>query len=162
MTHLLFGTSLPAESLMTTLSHPLPSDMLGSTSGTGLGGVNFLAYERWTIEFFGKPTHASASPWNGVNAYDAAVAAHVNIGLLRQQLRPVERVHGCMLEGPKAANVIGQYTKLTYIARSDTKTALGVLETRVLACFESAALATGCEIKITRYVMKAIEDTESS
>jgi metal-dependent amidase/aminoacylase/carboxypeptidase family protein len=109
-----------------------------------------LAYERWIIEYFGKPTHASASPWNGLNAYDAAVAAHVNIGLLRQQLRPVERVHGCMMEGPKVANVIAEYTKLSYIARSDTKQAVEVLEKRVLACFEAAASATGCEVKISR------------
>lgn len=111
-----------------------------------------MAYERWIIEYFGKPTHASASPWNGINAYDAAVAAHNNIGLLRQQFRPVDRVHGCMLEGPKAANVIGEYTKLTYIARSDTKQSVAALEKRVLACFEAAALATGCEVKITRSV----------
>lgn len=111
-----------------------------------------MAYERWIVEYFGKPTHASASPWNGINAYDAAVAAHNNIGLLRQQFRPVDRVHGCMLEGPKAANVIGEYTKLTYIARSDTKQAVAALEERVLACFNAAALATGCEVKITRSV----------
>jgi metal-dependent amidase/aminoacylase/carboxypeptidase family protein len=80
---------------------------------TGLGGTDFLAYERWIIEYFGIPTHASASPWNRINAYDAAVAAHNNIGLLRQHFRTVNRVHGCTLEGPKAANVIGEYTKLT-------------------------------------------------
>ena len=122
---------------------------------TGLAATHFLAYERWIIEYFGKSTHASASPWNGINAYDAAVAAHNNIVLLRQQLRPVDRVHGCMLEGPKAANVIGEYTKLTYIARSDTKRSVAALEKRVLACFEAAALATGCEVKITRSVQWA-------
>lgn len=58
-----------------------------------------------------------------------------------------------MLEGPKAANVIGEYTKLSYIARSDTKKAVSVLGKRVLACFEAAALATGCEIKITPFVL---------
>ncbi|CZR53398.1 related to metal-dependent amidase/aminoacylase/carboxypeptidase [Phialocephala subalpina] len=135
------------------MSHPLPGAMIGSDPTlTGIGATNFLAYERWTVEYFGKPTHASASPWNGINAYDAAVAAHNNIGLLRQQFRPVDRVHGCMLEGPKAANVIGEYTKLTYIARSDTKQAVATLEKRVLACFEAAALATSCEVKITRGV----------
>lgn len=92
-----------------------------------------------------------------MNAYDAAVAAHVNIGLLRQQMRPVDRVHGCMLEGPKVANVIGHYTKLSYVARSDTRQAVDVLEKKVLACFEAAALSTGCEVKITRWVVKTRE-----
>jgi metal-dependent amidase/aminoacylase/carboxypeptidase family protein len=139
--------------LLTLFSHPVPGSLIGSDPTlTGIGGTNFLAYERWIIEYFGKPTHASASPWNGINAYDAAVAAHNNVGLLRQQFRPVDRVHGCMLEGPKAANVIAEYTKLTYIARSDTKQAVAALEKRVLACFEAAALATGCDFKITRLV----------
>jgi metal-dependent amidase/aminoacylase/carboxypeptidase family protein len=136
----------------------VPATLISSDpTVTGVGGTNFLAYERWIIEYFGKPTHASASPWNGINAYDAAVAAHNNIGLLRQQLRPVDRVHGCMIEGPKAANVIGEYTKLTYIARSDTKKAVAALEKRVLACFEASALATGCEVKITRSVQKCYD-----
>ena len=117
---------------------------------TGAGGAYFLAYNRWIIEYFGKATHASACPWDGINAYDAAVAAHVNIGLLRQQLLPIERVHGCMLEGPTAANTIGQYTKLTYIARSSTKQSVDALSKRVLSCFEAAAQATGCKVKITK------------
>lgn len=140
----------PYDNLLIVFSHPVPTGMLGGDSVTGVGGVNFLAVERYIIEYFGMSTHASASPWNGLNAYDAAVAAHVNIGLLRQQLRPVERVHGCMLEGPKAPNVIGEYTKLSYIARSDTKEAVGVLEKKVLACFEAAALSTGCKVKFTQ------------
>ncbi|RDW63253.1 hypothetical protein BP6252_10798 [Coleophoma cylindrospora] len=135
------------------MSHPAPAgmlaDMAGTKSVTALGGIKFLATKSWIIEYFGKSTHASVSPWDGVNAYDAAVAAHVNIGLIRQQIRPAERVHGCMLEGPKAANVIGQYTKLKYMARSDSKQAVEVLEKKVLACFEAAGLATGCEVKIT-------------
>ena len=131
--------------------------MLGEgTTVTGLGGTNFLANNRWVIEYFGKPTHASACPWDGINAYDAAVAAHVNIGLLRQQLRPTERIHGCMLDGPKVMNVIGQYTKVAYTARSDTKQAVDALSKRVLACFEAAAVATGCRIKITKYVAHQI------
>ena len=38
--------------------------------------------------------HAAIAPWEGKNAMDAAVAAHTNIGLLRQQLKPDNRVHG--------------------------------------------------------------------
>jgi metal-dependent amidase/aminoacylase/carboxypeptidase family protein len=114
----------------------------------GVSATPFLAYKRWSIEYFGKATHASSCPWDGINAYDAAVAAHVNIGLLRQQILPLQRIHGCMVEGPKVVNVIADYTKLNYIARSTTRQTLDVLETKVLRCFQAAAEATGCKVKI--------------
>lgn len=41
-----------------------------------------------------KIEHASATPWEGVNALDAVVAAYMNIAMLRQQVRPREKTHG--------------------------------------------------------------------
>lgn len=38
--------------------------------------------------------HASAAPWEGKNALDAAFAAYSNVSLLRQQIHPSHRVHG--------------------------------------------------------------------
>ncbi|KAJ5803142.1 uncharacterized protein N7503_005592 [Penicillium pulvis] len=132
------------------MTHPATQSMVDPNPAvTGLGAINFLATFRITVEFFGRPSHASQSPWEAINANDAAIAAQVNIGLLRQQIRPVDRIHGCMLEGPRAANVIGEYTKLTYMARSPTKKTVTALGKRLTACFQGAALATGCEVKIT-------------
>ena len=42
----------------------------------------------------GTEAHASAAPWEGVNAGDAITVAQVAIGLLRQQLPPGDQVHG--------------------------------------------------------------------
>jgi len=38
--------------------------------------------------------HAGYSPWDGVNALDAAFVAYAGISALRQQIRPEQRVHG--------------------------------------------------------------------
>ncbi|KAG1241700.1 hypothetical protein G6F65_023390 [Rhizopus arrhizus] len=54
------------------------------------------------VEFFGKPSHASASPWEGVNALDAIVQVWNNVSMLRQQLMPTDRVHGIVTNGGQA------------------------------------------------------------
>lgn len=46
------------------------------------------------MKYHGKASHASAYPWEGVNALDAAVLAYNNISVLRQQLKPEWRLHG--------------------------------------------------------------------
>lgn len=46
------------------------------------------------VKYHGRASHASAYPWEGVNALDAAVIAYSNVSVLRQQLRPDWRVHG--------------------------------------------------------------------
>ena len=45
-----------------------------------------LAVSHFDVTFTGKSAHASAAPWEGINAGDAMVVAQVAIGLLRQQL----------------------------------------------------------------------------
>lgn len=47
-----------------------------------------------SVKFHGKASHASAYPWEGVNALDAAVLAYNNLSVLRQQLKPDWRLHG--------------------------------------------------------------------
>lgn len=50
--------------------------------------------DRVSVKYHGKASHASAYPWEGVNALDAAVLAYNNISALRQQLKPEWRLHG--------------------------------------------------------------------
>ncbi|GFY66315.1 peptidase M20 domain-containing protein 2 [Trichonephila inaurata madagascariensis] len=51
------------------------------------------------VDFKGKEAHAAAFPWEGRNALDAAVAAYQNIALLRQQMKPSNRVHAIITNG---------------------------------------------------------------
>ena len=59
----------------------------------------FLAMCVYQATYKGKPAHASARPWEGVNALDAAVLAYNSISALRQQMKPDWRVHGVITEG---------------------------------------------------------------
>ncbi len=47
-----------------------------------------------TVDYKGKAAHASACPWEGRNALDAAVACYSNIALLRQQLKSTWNING--------------------------------------------------------------------
>ena len=76
--------------------HPWPTERLTGAC---------LAVAHFDVHFTGKEAHASAAPWEGVNALDAMTIAQVSLGLLRQQLPPGDQVHGVITRGGGAANV---------------------------------------------------------
>ncbi|GES73926.1 amidohydrolase [Rhizophagus clarus] len=102
------------------------------------------ALENWDIEYFGRNAHAAGIPWEGINALDAMVLAYNNIGLLRQQILPTDRIHGIITNGGEAPNVIPDYASAKFVVRGKTIENLHALIPRVQSCFEAAAKATGC------------------
>ncbi|KAF9924831.1 hypothetical protein FBU30_005263 [Linnemannia zychae] len=107
----------------------------------------FLALEMATVEFFGKASHASTTPWEGINALDAAMQVYTGIALMRQQMKPDQRVHGIIEVGGQAANIIPQYTKSLYRVRAPKDAQVQELKKRVNAIILAAAKSTGCEVK---------------
>lgn len=104
-----------------------------------------LARAGFIVDFVGKPAHAGAAPWMGVNAVDAAVLGYNGVSMLRQQLEPTVRVHG-VIRGPNdwVNNIIPASSHVEYDVRApDVKQAMAV-RNKAIACFESAAHATGC------------------
>lgn len=102
-----------------------------------------------TVTYKGKGAHAGASPWEAINAQDAAVLAYNNISALRQQLHPSVRVHGIIQGDNWAPNVIPSESRLIFnIRTTKEKNQLQPVKDRVLACFKAAAEATGCEVDI--------------
>jgi len=108
----------------------------------------FLAVAHIDIEFFGRETHASGAPDLGINALDAAVQAYVNVSTLRQQLKESDRVHGIITHGGAAPNIIPAYTAMSWYIRAATDERLDEIYPKVTACFDAAALATGCRVEI--------------
>ncbi|GLJ61404.1 putative peptidase/amidohydrolase [Microbacterium barkeri] len=112
--------------------------------------VNFtLSRVALDVTFTGRAAHAAVSPELGVNALDAATLALSAIGLLRQQMLPSDRVHGIITDGGQAPNIIPERSALRVFVRSETRAHLmDDLVPRVTACFEGAAIATGCSVEI--------------
>lgn len=150
----LFAACFRADRLFLGDSHPMSGDPYGTGRGQmdGIAGVRMVARQYISAEFRGKNAHAGGNPWKGVNALDSAVASYNNISLLRQQIAPNERIHIVVLDSEKTVNVIPAYAKVAYQTRSPRLTDLKALTERVTNCIKAAALATGTEVKIQKYV----------
>jgi amidohydrolase len=110
---------------------------------------SFQAREAFSVEYFGKESHAAFAPQVGINALDGFVQAYLNVATLRQHLLGSDRVHCIINHGGDASNIIPAYTKSTWGIRSATNERLQELIPKVKACFEAAAIATGCRVEVT-------------
>ncbi|CAI2175211.1 20741_t:CDS:10 [Funneliformis geosporum] len=106
--------------------------------------IKFLALQSCEVKYFGRTAHAAGAPWEGINALDATILAYNNIGLLRQQILPTNRIHGIITNGGEAPNIIPDNTSSEYFIRGRTIKDLTDLRPRVHKCFEAAAIAAGC------------------
>ncbi|MDH4306265.1 MAG: M20 family metallopeptidase [Acidimicrobiia bacterium] len=111
---------------------------------------NIIAIAELDVHFHGKTAHASAYPQLGRNALDAFVQAYVNIATLRQHLYPTDKIHGIIVSGGEAPNIIPDYTHSSWYVRSQTAERLAELLERVHACFEAGAAASGCTVEIEK------------
>ncbi|KAE8382661.1 hypothetical protein BDV26DRAFT_252894 [Aspergillus bertholletiae] len=130
------------------MMHPFSDDELNDHNILGIAGQPSISCYDITAVYHGVSAHAAASPWEGINALDAVVAAYNNISMLRQQLRPDERVHGAILQAPSITNAIPELTRTKYTIRSRTMERARLLGARVRQCLEAGALATGCKIEL--------------
>ena len=112
---------------------------------------DLLGIARGTFEFAGKASHASADPWEGVNALDAVIQMYNAVSMLRQQVRPDCRIHGIITSGGAAANIIPEYAAAVFYVRAPRIDTMWDLFKRVSAAAEGAARATGCTLKITQH-----------
>ena len=108
----------------------------------------FIATSMYAVSFTGKAAHAATHPWEGVNALDAAVMTYNSISLLRQQMKPDWRVHAIITDGGKKGNVIPDCASMEVWVRAPTKDEIEILASKVKACIEGAAKASGCEYSI--------------
>jgi len=114
-----------------------------------VGHQDLLGIVRLTFEFTGRSAHASADPWEGVNALDAVIQTFNNISMLRQQVRPTSRIHGIVTHGGSAPNIIPEFAAAMFYVRAAELDYLAALKKRVIACAEAAATATGATVKVT-------------
>ncbi len=117
-----------------------------------------LAARGFEFFFHGRAAHAAGAPEEGINALDAVVMLYNGISMMRQQLRSDARIHGIILSGGAAANIIPDYAAIRYRTRADDTEYLSDVVNRVVACAEGAAKATGCRLEWHEY-MPGYENT---
>ncbi|MDS3868280.1 M20 family metallopeptidase [Staphylococcus hominis] len=107
--------------------------------------INTLAVDVLDIKFYGKSAHASENADEALNALDAMISYFNGVAQLRQPIKKSHRVHGVILDGGKAANIIPDYTHARFYTRATTRKELDILTERVNQIARGAAIQTGCD-----------------
>ena len=127
----------------------LDAAVMAHPYGYDLADQTWLGRRTLTVEFHGHTAHASAQPYMGRNALDAASLMYQGIGLMRQQTPPTDRIHAVIREGGERASVIPDHAKLDLYVRSQRPETLKDLSRRVEDVARGAALMAGVGVTIS-------------
>src|SRR6478672_8645675 len=106
--------------------------------------MRMTAVERFEVVFTGRTAHAAGAPEQGINAGAAATLAITAMAMLRQHISKDANINAFISQGGEATNVIPDRTVVQVEVRALEIDVWRDLKKRVLACFEGAAIATGC------------------
>lgn len=107
--------------------------------------INTLAVDVLDIKFYGRSAHASENADEALNALDAMISYFNGVAQLRQHIKKGQRVHGIILDGGKAANIIPDYTHARFYTRATSRKELDALTEKVNQIARGAAIQTGCD-----------------
>lgn len=110
-----------------------------------------LALEALEVQFFGKASHAATAPWEGLNALDAMIQTFNSLNALRQQIHPDARIHGVIIKGGTAPNVIPDHTIGRFYLRAKSRRYVDELVGKFKACVQASAMATGTQFDVRVY-----------
>jgi amidohydrolase len=117
----------------------------------------FLANDGIQFTFMGKASHAAAAPQEGINALDSVIMLFNSVHALRQQLKEEARIHGIIVKGGEAVNIIPDLTIAQFSIRARTRKYLNEIVEKVKNCARGAAIQTGSKLKIS-YFEKSVDD----
>lgn len=105
-----------------------------------LNGLSCIQYD-----FYGKASHAGASPWEGRNALNAAMLMIHGLDCIRGCCTPDSRLNSIILKGGYAAGSIPEDAKVETWTRSPNYEYMLKLNERAENCAKGAALMAECE-----------------
>jgi amidohydrolase len=126
----------------------LDAALLYHPSDTSSAMCALLACADVEVTFHGLQAHAASDPWMGKNALDALILLFQAVGLWRQQIRPSARVHGIVIEGGTAANIIPDRTVARFMVRSDQQDDFERMLRRFDQIAQGAAIAADCTVEV--------------
>ncbi|MCP2165147.1 M20 family metallopeptidase [Goodfellowiella coeruleoviolacea] len=119
--------------------HPFPYDVATHP---------FLGRRQVEMVFTGIAAHASAQPFMGRNALDAAVTAYQGVAALRQHIPGTDRIHGVFTDGGARPNVVPDRAAVLFYFRSPDPDLLRDLSQRVERIAQGAALLHGVGVEL--------------
>lgn len=103
------------------------------------------------IAFKGRAAHAAGAPQEGLNALEGVIQTFNAINALRQHLPPTVRVHGIVVRGGEAPNIVPEDGLIRLYVRAASRPELEDASVRVRNCARGAALATGCQVTFREF-----------
>lgn len=122
--------------------------MIHMNSNVTFPSVDFLALGGYRVKFHGKTSHASASPWEGKNALNAAELTLHALNVLRQQTYPDARISYYIVNGGEASNVIPDYSEIEVLLRHPKQDYLHIMKEKMQNCVKGACIATDTTYEI--------------
>ena len=123
------------------------ASMMVHPAGFDMVTMPCIALAEVEVTYHGRAAHASAMPFRGLNALDALVTAYQTIAQLRQHIQQTERIHGIIVDGGMAPNIVPERASGRFYVRARDGVELAAMKKRVAACFEAGALATGTRLE---------------
>ena len=105
------------------------------------------ALDAWQVDFYGKSSHAGASPEKGINALDAAVHFYTLIGFEKQYL-PGTNIYGVFADGGEKCSVIPDHAAVKYLVRAPKVRDIRAIRDLFERCADAADKAVGTTHKI--------------
>lgn len=106
------------------------------------------------FRFYGRASHAGATPQLGVNALDGVLNTYNLINSLRQHVRMDVRIHGIITRGGDSPNIVPDYAEMRLYVRAKDPAYLDETVERVKNCARGAALGTGTRVEIGTYATR--------
>ena len=122
--------------------------MIHLASNTTNPSMGFLALGLYEIHFKGKPAHASASPWEGANALNAAMLCIHALDMLRGHMLPSSRLSSIITQGGDAHNIVPERASIKVCMRANERAYLAHLRSCLENCAKGAALATNTSFEM--------------
>ena len=113
-----------------------------------------LALDPIDIEFRGKAAHASTAPEQGINALDALILTYNGINALRQHLPQGVQIHGIIVDGGSAPNIVPDYSRGRFFIRAGTRAQVDLVNQKVRNIAAGAASMTGAGWKVSFFQNK--------
>lgn len=121
----------------------------GYTAGATSSNTGFTIQ---LINYKGKPAHAGAAPFDGVNALNAAMLGIMGIHAQRETFKDEDhiRVHPIITKGGDIVNVVPADVRLENYVRGANPNAIMEAAAKVERAFTAGAMANGSECEIIR------------
>ena len=108
--------------------HPAGQNAVNTTPGLAKVGIDYI--------FHGKSAHAAGQPWAGRSALDGLLLFCHAVDMMREHIKPHNRLHYVIHNGGEAPNVVPDYARAEFYARSPNTKELR----QIVEWYDSAAV----------------------